>query len=214
MIYLSVVLGFPGSFSMRILHAFIFSLSLLCVQFIITSVIWSLNPTMWPVQIVKFFLWLYSSGIWCHVVCTKFGGDDSVTKVIPGFCIKYAKRSKNGSQKFTTENKAKAGESGIDNNCYAISNIKKPIIWVQTMLHQVSNWRWTKSTFCSSQQGEAFHVWCVWQTIPAVLLFWRPFLSTHKCKTICVWEGILQALLPENTLLIPHRWETIRVQHL
>lgn len=58
---------------------------------------------------------------------TKCGGHDSNRKVGSGFCIKYTKRSENGYQKLTTENKEKAGESGADNNHSAISNVKSPL---------------------------------------------------------------------------------------
>jgi hypothetical protein len=100
---------------------------------------------------------------------TKCGGD-SVTKVLPGFFIKYAKRSKNGSQKFTTENKLKAGKSGVDNNLFAISNVKNPLFECKLCCIKFQT-KGELNQHCSSQHGEAFHVRCVWQTIPALLLF-------------------------------------------
>lgn len=59
--------------------------------------------------------------------CTKCGGHDSDKKVGFGNCINYTKRSENGYQKFTTENKEKAGESGADNNHSAMSNVRSPL---------------------------------------------------------------------------------------
>jgi KRAB domain-containing zinc finger protein len=46
----------------------------------------------------------------------------------PGVCIKYTKRSENGSQKFTIENKEIACESGVDNNRFAISSEKNLLL--------------------------------------------------------------------------------------